>query len=100
METPIDRKYVVVKRDGYEAWKRKTGYTLEGVEEVPDAVVIRRQDFLSVGILELYATNISMIRQILIETGAFDEAAQLKVQQDYFDAQASAARVEARKLPD
>lgn len=103
-----NEKYLVVKKSEVQ---ERLGYfhrnpnLCDGIQvvqglELPDAVVIRRQDLLAAGQFDLYADQIALCRRVLIESGAFEAASQLEVQESYFRDQAALAKVEGKKLPD
>lgn len=94
-----DNKYITFKRDEFERHFTGTRVHL-GVDEVADAVVIRRQDQFAPAALSAYASNIAMAARILKDHGANGEADQLQRVADYFSDQADAAAEEAYKLPD
>jgi hypothetical protein len=103
-----DEKYIVFKRDDYEAYKWDQRYMLEE-QAIPDAIVIRKQDVFAPPALEGYANAIvcviDSLKHAQKEFGIIDadlaaEIASLQRIADYFKAQADDSYDFQRKLPD
>jgi hypothetical protein len=90
------KKYITFKQSD---WQEHKPFNWQ-LEEINDAVVLRRQDFLAAPLLQLYAETLKMTQKILIESGEIEAAQALEPSLIYFLEQASKARKEARKLPD
>jgi hypothetical protein len=92
----VNEKYWVFKRD--EALAVTDGYvTFPDDAELPDAVVIRRQDLFASPCLATYASMISLVAK---NHGDPDVAKELLAIADYFEDQAQHAAAEGYKLPD
>jgi hypothetical protein len=96
MEHLNEDKYVTFKRkdlisvtDGY--------VTFPTDAELPDAVVIRRQDLFASPCLATYASMISMVAK---SHGDPEVAKELMAIADYFEEEAQLAAEEGWKLPD
>ena len=120
MDEIRDEKYIVFKRDDWEAF---LGEDLPAVEDlsvpepIEDAVVIRRQDLFAASALDAYSDSIgvsidvaeSLRSRILAaakgrapdEVRHLDDALKrLRGIRDYFKAQADQARADGGKIPD
>ena len=90
-------KYATFKRD--DVIKVAEGYvTFKTSDELPDAVVIRRQDYFASPALATYAAMIAMA----VKLANYDSAHAKDLLQiaDYFEHQAQLAADEGRKFPD
>jgi hypothetical protein len=106
MSEPDHAKYIVFKRDEFmdlaspQAVNMKTAEIrfekLLGVS-LPDAVVIRRQDFFASPALNAYASCIAIAARLVDDAKIKTEL--LKIS-DYFHQQAELSGDEAWKLPD
>ena len=92
----VNEKYMIFKRsdniaitDGY--------VTFSTDAELPDGVVIRRQDLFAAPALDTYASMIAMVADNISDP---DTAAELLAIADYFADQARLAHEEGKKLPD
>lgn len=106
-----DDKYVVFDREKFAVWLANagSGIDLTGLREIPDAVVIRRQDVFAAPTLFAYANSIRTATEIMemcrAEVGAdrsqLDPVAdRLNSIADYFVTQAERAAKSASKVPD
>lgn len=97
---PKDEKYVVFDRHSFSLWlgKHASRSQLDGLEEIPDSVVIRRQDMFAPPALHTYANSLAIAARLADATSG--QAKQLQRIADYFHEQAVAAEAEAYKLPD
>lgn len=99
-----DNKYVVVKREEWDALLRVAPAMVAEhfPEPIPDAVVIRRQDVFAPPALDTYANAIYTAVEILrMQNGQHaDEARRLLNIADYFHGQAVTAWQTNRKVPD
>ena len=91
-----DDKYVTFKRS--DALAVSEGFTTFRIEhELPDAVVIRRQDFFASPALATYAAMIAIAAKLSDDD--YHKATLLQVA-DYFERQAQLAADEGHKFPD
>jgi hypothetical protein len=89
-------KYVTFKRE--DQILVTEGYvTFMETAELPDAVVIRRQDLFASPCLATYASMISLVAKNISDP---DRAKELMAIADYFEDQAQHAAAEGWKLPD
>lgn len=106
-----DEKYVVFDRELFAVWLADagSGIDLTDLREIPDAVVIRRQDVFAASTLFAYANSIRTATEIMemcrAEVGApraqLDEVSdRLNGIADYFVTQAERATKSASKVPD
>ena len=103
MSDLTDEKYIVFKRDEWEAIVTDKGTATRNEflrAVVPDAVVIRRQDKFAPPALDAYANAITMVVEALRPLGLDDRAERLQEVADYFHEQAVASWETDRKLPD
>lgn len=92
----VNEKYVVFKRD--DVIKVTDGYVTFSTEaELPDAVVIRRQDLFAAPALDTYASMIAMVAGNVSDPEVGKELLAIA---DYFEDQAQLAAAEGYKLPD
>ena len=92
----VNEKYFVAKRE--DSLLVTEGYvTFMETAELPDAVVIRRQDLFASPCLATYASMISLVAK---NTSDPDTAKELLAIADYFEDQAQLAAAEGFKLPD
>lgn len=92
----LNDKYVVCKRSDLIAVT--DGYlTFPDTAELPDAVVIRRQDKFASPCLATYASMIALVAQNVSDA---DQGKELMAIADYFEDQAQLAAAEGWKLPD
>lgn len=101
MDAMIDNKYVVFKREELTAALAKWGVEHLGVREfdrlaLPDAVVIRRQDYFAAPALNAYASCIAIAARLVDA----EQSERLIAIADYFHQQSELAGDEAHKLPD
>lgn len=94
-------KYIVFKREEFAKWWNQATvggsvHTIATLREIPDAVVIRRQDLFAPTALHSYANSIGISVRL---TDDSDRAKQLQKVADYFHSQAVLAEAEAYKLP-
>lgn len=97
MTEPIrDDKYIVFPRDQFKEQLSKLHPRLFQDIEIPDAVVIRRQDVFAPPALHSYAMAMAVAISL-----TDDEVTRKRLQRvaDYFHQQAEAASEEAYKLP-
>jgi len=93
--TDTDDKYITFKRD--DLISVTDGYvTFKKSDELPDAVVIRRQDKFASPALATYASCIAITAAELPEP----QRSSLLQVSDYFEGQARLAADEGHKLPD
>jgi hypothetical protein len=91
-----DEKYIVFKRSEFMQTVGGLGARYEGLE-IPDAVVIRRQDKFASPCLATYASMIALVAQNISDA---DQGKELMAIADYFEDQAQLAAAEGYKLPD
>lgn len=102
--TVKDEKYIVFKRADYDrvllTFAAGRGeLAMLGEIEVPDAVVMRRQDVFSPPALDAYANGIQVALTICKAVGV--EAPEgLQEKADYFHEQSAEAWLTERKIPD
>lgn len=106
----MDDKYIVFKRPDFEkllvdlagSLSPEVGNALNNFVsgEVPDAVVIRRQDVFAPPALDSYANSITVAMQLVPETGEPGIKERLSAIADYFHDQAEQSWHTDRKLPD
>jgi hypothetical protein len=95
----VNEKYIVFKRREF----MQTVGDIDGLTEryegleVPDAVVIRRQDKFASPCLATYASMIALVAQNISDTNVGKELLAIA---DYFEDQAQLAAAEGYKLPD
>ena len=97
----IDQKYVVFKREEWEAIAADTGTATRNEflrSAVEDAVVIRRQDVFAPAALEGYANAITVA--LSMADPSTPQAKRLREIADYFHGQATVAWDTHRKIPD
>jgi hypothetical protein len=92
----LNEKYVVFKRAEFMATVGKLGARYEGLE-LPDAVVMRRQDLFASPCLATYAQMIALVAKNHPDQ---EQAKRLMAVADYFEDQAQLAAEEGYKLPD
>lgn len=92
------KKYVVFKAEEWDGLNMGQITALPLPEEVPDAIVLRKQDVFAYQALMGYAGAV----QTAIEVGVFDHDTinQLGEVRDYFADEAQSALVSSHKLPD
>lgn len=91
-----DDKYATFKRDS--AIRVAEGYvTFQTADELPDAVVIRRQDLIASPALATYASMIACAIKLSMDPAV---SAQLQQVADYFQRQSELAADEGYKFPD
>lgn len=91
-----DDKYVTFKRD--DVIRVAEGYVTFPIKaELPDAVVIRRQDFFASPALAGYAASIAIAIRLTMDP---EVCARLQDVADYFQRQSELAADEGFKLPD
>lgn len=91
-----DDKYITFRRG--RALKVSDGYvTFHEDDELPDAVVIRRQDFFASPALATYAAMIACAVKLTTDP---EVSAQLQQVADYFQRQSEIAADEGFKFPD
>ena len=96
MDPLSNDKYWVFKKE--DAILVTEGYvTFMETAELPDGVVIRRQDLFASPCLATYASMIALVARNITDTA---QAAELLAIADYFEDQAKMAADEGRKLPD
>lgn len=99
----FDEKYLVFKREEYEAWAKKEGlettFAYPLPEPLDDAVVLRHQDLLCAPMLGLYRDMLTMILKIDEMGDAFSPENLQKVA-DWMDENAAEAADTGWKLPD
>lgn len=97
-------KYVVLRRHDYEGLLEVAGFDEDGVETVPDAIVIRRQDRFAANALDTYADQILALTELCedsaLEVMSPETIENLEKLSDFFREQAHLSRQEVRKLPD
>lgn len=107
--TPTDSKYVVFRREVWEARSEKSGLSMLSGDIIDDAVVIRRQDVFAPPALDAYANMIQAAITIFTDTGGFipgvdpepPAIARLREIADYFHEQSELAYADSqRKIPD
>ena len=95
MESVDPNKYATFKRD--DLISVTDGYvTFKTTDELPDAVVIRRQDYFAAPALNAYANSIAIAAKLVPKLQAED----LIRIADYFHQQAELAAEEGWKTPD
>ena len=98
-----DEKYVTFKREDIYTFLRTVPAHQQmifdglGERELPDAVVIRRQDLFAAPALDTYASMIAMVAGNISDP---DQSKELLAIADYFADQARLAHEEGKKLPD
>ena len=103
----MNDKYVVFKREDWEAHLDQPGCMPESLE-VDDAVVIRRQDVFAPPALDAYANLITAAIQISQDAAGFipgvdeelEATKRMREIADYFHEQAQISYDTFRKLPD
>lgn len=94
--TDSDDKYVTFKRS--DALAVSEGFTTFRIEtELPDAVVIRRQDYFASPAFATYAAMIAIAIKLSVDP---EISARLQQVADYFERQAQLAADEGWKFPD
>ena len=106
----MNEKYVVFKREDWEAARAAVAAGYEAVEvvhgleleEVQDAVVIRRQDVFAAPALDAYANSIRVALEadVMMTSEANPRRKALERTADYFHEQAVLAWETDRKVPD
>ena len=92
----VNDKYIVFKREEFERYVfgAESHYT---EYELPDAVVIRRQDLFAAPALDTYAAMIAMVATNVSDP---EVSTELLAIADYFADQARLAHEEGKKMPD
>ena len=110
MTAPKDEKYIVFKRAEWDHFMgqladyAQPGHGLKDPDELPDAVVIRRQDVFAAPALNAYACAIQAGLAVAASAGVSVAAdyrmARLSEIADYFHQQAEASAMTNTKVPD
>ena len=105
---PADEKYIVFKREQLDKWLKD--FVPDSVvqaellaDEIPDSVVIRKQDIFAGPALHAYASSISTAIEILEVYGESFDTSKLRLEdiRTYFFEQANDAdNIRSKKVPD
>lgn len=96
MESITDSKYIVFHRDEFTRALTGSNLHIEAIQ-IPDAVVIRRQDLFASPALATYASMISIAAHLTEDETKRKDLLRIS---DYFEQQAQHAADEGHKLPD
>lgn len=98
-----DEKFIVFKRNEWEAWADEAGHR-SYPEDLADAVVIRTRDAFAGPALHSYAASIGVAARVISKAGRMGLAKDMLAIGDYFHARACEAdeyaQLDADHIPD